>query len=132
MNQLHQPRRYVPPVSPFWWLGRRSYLLFALRELSCLFVAWCVVYLLLLISAINAGEHRYQKFWTASANPWMMLLNMSALFFVVLHTITWFHQTPQAILMRVRGQRVSRRRIVMFMYLLWVVLSGVAAWIVLG
>jgi fumarate reductase subunit C len=132
MSQLHQPRRYFRPVSPLWWLRRRSYLLFALRELSCLFVAWFVVYLLLLISAAGAGEHRYQEFWTASTNPWMMLLNMSALFFVVLHTVTWFRQTPQAIVVRVRGQRVSRRRVVMFMYLLWAVLSGVVTWVVLG
>jgi fumarate reductase subunit C len=132
MNQLAQSRRYHQPVSPLWWLRRRSYLLYALRELSCLFVAWFVVYLLLLVSAINTGEDRYQQFLSASTNPWLLLLNMIALLFVVLHAITWFNQTPQAIVIHVHGQRVPRQAIVTSMYLLWTVLSVVAAWIILG
>lgn len=131
MTQLQQPRRYYPPLSPFWWLRRRSYFLFALRELSCLFVAWFVVYLLLLVSAIDAGEDRYQWFLSTSASPWLLLLNMIALLFVVLHAITWFSQTPQAIVVRIRGQRVSREWIIASMYLLWSTLSAVITWIVL-
>lgn len=132
MNQLQQSRRYRQPVSPFWWLRRRSYLLFALRELSCLFVAWFVTYLLLLITAINAGEDRYQQFLSRNTNPALLLLNIIALLFLVLHAATWFNQTPQAIVMRIRGQRVPRYSIVMSMYLLWAMLSAVVAWIVLG
>ncbi len=131
MNQLQQPKRYYQPVSLFWWLRRRSYLLFALRELSCLFVAWFVAYLLLLVRAINAGEDRYQQFLSASANPWLLLLNMIALLFVVLHTITWFNQTPQAIVVRIRDQRLPRHGIVMSMYLLWAAVSAVTTSIVL-
>jgi fumarate reductase subunit C len=132
MNQFQQSRRYHQPVSHLWWLRRRSYLLYALRELSCLFIGWFVVYLLLLVASINAGEDRYRQFLGASTNPWLLLLNMIALLFVVLHAVTWFNQTPQAIVIRVRGQRVSRQTIVTFMYLLWTVLSAVAAWIILG
>jgi fumarate reductase subunit C len=132
MNQLHQPRRYFQPISPFWWLRRRSYFLFALRELSCLFVAWFVVSLLLLVSSINAGNDRYQQFLSTSANPWMLLLNMIALLFVVLHAITWFSQTPQVIVVRMHGRRVPRKWIVMFIYLFWAVLSAVVAWTIMG
>lgn len=132
MNQLHQARRHNQPVSPFWWLRRRSYLLYALRELSCLFVAWFVVSLLLLVSAINAGDDRYQQFLSASANPWMLLLNVIALLFVMLHAITWFNQTPQVIVVRIRGQRVPRKGIATFIYLFWTVLSAVIAWKIMG
>ena len=132
MNQLQQPRRYHQPVSPLWWLRRRSYLLYALRELSCLFIGWFVVYLLLLFSAINAGAGRYQQFLTAGTNPWLLLLNTIALLFVVLHAITWFNQTPQAIVIRIHGQRVPRKAIITSMYLLWTTLSAMAAWIILG
>jgi fumarate reductase subunit C len=132
MNQLAPSRRYHQPVSPLWWLRRRFYLLYALRELSCLFIGWFVVYLLLLVASINIGEDRYQQFLSASTNPWLLLLNTIALLFVVLHAVTWFNQTPQAIVIRVRGQRVPRQAIITFMYLLWAVLSVVAAWIILG
>jgi fumarate reductase subunit C len=56
---------------------------------------------------------------------------MVALLFLVLHAVTWFNQTPQAIVIRIRGQRVPRQAIVMSMYLLWAMLSAVMAWIVL-
>src|SRR5262249_8731791 len=48
-------RVYRQPVSRYWWTKRRSYLLFMVREVSCVFVAWSVVYLLLLVNAIGAG-----------------------------------------------------------------------------
>jgi fumarate reductase subunit C len=103
-----------------------------LRELSCLFVAWFVVSLLLLVSAISAGEDRYQQFLSASANPWMLLLNVIALLFVVLHAVTWFNQAPQAIVVRIHGQRVSRKWVTTFIYLLWILLSAVVAWTIIG
>jgi fumarate reductase subunit C len=132
MNQLAPSRRYHQPVSPLWWLRRRSYLLYALRELSCLFIGWFVAYLLLLVSAVNAGEDRYHQFLGASTNPWLLPLNMIALLFVVLHAVTWFNQTPQAIVIHIHGRRVPRQAIVTALYLLWTVLSGMTAWIILG
>ena len=42
------PRWYRRRMSVFWWVGRRSYLIFVLRELTSVFVAWSVVFLLLL------------------------------------------------------------------------------------
>lgn len=132
MNEVCQPRRYRKPISTFWWLRRRSYLVFALRELSCLFVAWFIVFLLLLVGAIGAGPERYQQFLIWSATPWILLLNFIALLFVTLHAITWFDQIPQVIVLRLRDRRVPRTWIVASMYLLWVVISTVAAWIVIG
>ena len=44
----YHPRWYRAPVSTFWWLRRRSYALFVARELSGVFVAWFVVFALLL------------------------------------------------------------------------------------
>ena len=60
-------REYRQPVSRYWWVKRRSYLLFMLREISCVFVAWSVVYLLLLVHAINAGTIHTLGSWTGAA-----------------------------------------------------------------
>ena len=43
-------------MSTYWWLEKRAYLLFILRELSSVFVAWFVVFLLLLVAAVSQGR----------------------------------------------------------------------------
>src|SRR5262249_20909423 len=87
----YHPRWYRPRVSTWWWLQRGPYLSFILREVSSLFVAWSVVYLLLLIHAVSQGEASYQQFLSWSASPGIVRLNLVSLFFVVFHAITWFN-----------------------------------------
>jgi fumarate reductase subunit C len=121
--------RYRPPVSLFWWVHRRSYLLFVLRELSSVFVAWFVVFLLLMISAVHRGAGSYEQFLEWSARPWVLALNLVALAFVLLHAITWFNLAPQALVVRVRGQRLPPRAVAAGHFAAWAVASAVVAWI---
>ncbi len=132
MTEILRPKRYVRPVSTFWWLERRSYVVFVLRELSSVFVAWFVVFLLILVDAIAAGRDRYERFLDWSANWWVILLNAVALLFVLLHAVTWFKLTPQAIVVRLHGRRVRPGSIIALQYLLWAVLSAALAWVILG
>ena len=53
----------------FWWMRRRSYVIFVLRELTSVFVAWFVVYLLLLVRAVARGAAAYQEFLDGMAQP---------------------------------------------------------------
>jgi fumarate reductase subunit C len=128
----HRPRQYQPPVSTFWWLRRRSYFAFVIRELSSVFVAWFVVFLLLLVRAVAAGAAEYQRFLDWSANPFVLLLNVVALFFVLFHAVTWFNLAPQAMVVRLRGKRVPGARIVALNYLALAVLSAVIVWVILA
>jgi fumarate reductase subunit C len=124
-------RPYVRPVATFWWLQRRSYLLFVLREISSVFVAWFVVYLLLLIDAIAGGAAEYARFLDWSASAWVVVLNVVSLGFVLLHTVTWFGLAPRALVVRLRGRRVPAGRILAGHYAAWVVASAVVAWVIL-
>ena len=126
------PRWYRPRMSVLWWVGRRSYLVFVQRELSSVFVAWSVVFLLLLVHALSQGGAAYQRFLNLSSNPWMLALNVVALAFVVFHTITWFNLAPQAMVVRLRGKRVPRSVIAGTHYAGWALLSALAAWLILG
>jgi fumarate reductase subunit C len=126
------PRWHRPRMSVFWWVGRRSYLVFVIRELSSVFVAWSVVFLLLLVRAVGQGGAEYQRFLDRSSSPWMLALNVVALAFVVFHAITWFNLAPQAMVVRVHGKRVPRSRIVGAHYAGWALLSALAAWLILG
>ncbi len=42
-------RLYRRPVSTWWWTRKRSYFVFVMRELSSIFVAWFVAYLVLFV-----------------------------------------------------------------------------------
>lgn len=122
---------YHRPISLVWWLERRSYLIFVLRELSSVFVAWFVVYLLLLVNAVSDGAASYERFVELSGRPWMLALNVIAMLFVLLHVVTWFGLAPKAMVVRVRGRRIPARLILVGHYAAWVVLSAVVAWVVL-
>lgn len=127
-----RPQRYRAPTSRLWWVHRRSYLLFVLRELSSLFVAWFVVYLVLLIDAVHGGMDSYQRFLELTGRPWVLALNLAAMAFVLLHAITWFNLAPQAIVVRVQGRRLPAPAVAAAHFGAWAVASAVIAWIVLG
>jgi fumarate reductase subunit C len=122
---------YQRPVHLFWWLERRSYVLFVLRELSSVFIAWFVVFLLLLINAVSDGEASYQKFLDWSGQWWVIAINIIAMLFVLLHAVTWFALAPRAMVIKVRGRRLPPRHVVAAHYLAWLVLTAIVAWVVL-
>ncbi|MEI8411752.1 MULTISPECIES: fumarate reductase subunit C [unclassified Kribbella] len=122
---------YQRPLALFWWLERRSYLLFVLRELSSVFVAWFVVYLLLLVKAVSDGAASYQDFLDWSGRWWVLAINVVAMLFLLLHTITWFALAPRAMVIKVRGRRVPPAQIVAAHYFASLLLSAIVAWLVL-
>jgi fumarate reductase subunit C len=123
---------YRRPISTFWWLRKRSYFVFVMRELSSVFVAWLVVYLLLLIRAVGRGSTAYEDFLDSADSPWLVVLNVVAFLFVVLHTVTWFNLTPQAMDVRIRGTRVPATTIIAAQYVALAVVSGSAFWLVMS
>ncbi|WP_109509228.1 fumarate reductase subunit C [Nocardioides speluncae] len=123
--------RYHPPVRLFWWTTKRSYFLFVMRELSSLFVAWLVLFLILLVRAVSRGEAAYESFWDWADTPWVVAINLLAFAFLVLHTVTWFNLTPQAMDLRLRGRRLPASAIIGAQYGGLLVVSAAIAWLVL-
>jgi fumarate reductase subunit C len=121
---------YVRPVSVFWWVKKRTYFVFVMRELSSLFVAWFVIFLLLMVRAVGEGDAAYQDFLDLAASPAMLVLNTVALAFVVLHTVTWFSLTPQAMDLRVGGRPVPGFVVVAAQYAGLAVVSAFVLWLV--
>jgi len=121
---------YRRPISTWWWLRRRSYFVFVLRELSSVFVAWLVVYLLLFIRAVGRGSTAYEKFLDRTDSPWLVALNVVAFLFVLLHAVTWFNLTPQAMEVRMRGTLVPAAAIITGQYVGLAVVSGFVLWLV--
>jgi fumarate reductase subunit C len=123
-------RLYRPRVSTWWWTRKRTYFVFVMRELSSIFVAWFVVYLMLFVYAVGRGEAAYRSFLDWASSPWVTLLNVVALVFLLLHTVTWFNLTPQAMAVRVAGRRVPAWQIVVQQYVGLAVVSGFVFWLV--
>jgi fumarate reductase subunit C len=154
---MSAPTTYRKPVSRLWWTKKRSYFLFAMRELSSIFVAWFAVFLIVMVFAIGRGETSYQRFLDWAATPIVVVVNVVALAFAVLHTVTWFVLTSQAMVVRLGGRRVPAVKMVTVagrtvpaatvvrvggrvpawmviasQYLALIVVSAFIAWLVLG
>ena len=127
----YHPRWLRPRVSTYWWLERWSYLTFILRELSSVFVAWFIVYLLLMVRAASQDEFAYLRFLIWSAGLPVLLLNVASLLFIVFHAVTWFNLAPKAMVVRVGGAHVPAWLIAGSNYLGWVVMSVILTWLIL-
>jgi fumarate reductase subunit C len=117
-------------MSILWWLRKRSYTLFALRELSAVFIAWTVLFLLLLLRALAQGDPEYRAFLDWAGTPWVVVLNVVTLAFLLLHAVTWFNLTPAAMVVRVGGRRMPPRAVAGGAYGGWVVVSAAIVWLV--
>lgn len=126
------PRWYRVRVSTYWWLTKWAYLQFVLRELSSIFVAWFVVLTLLQLRCLSQGPEAYARWQEWMRNPFLIAGNVVTLFFVLLHTVTWFNLAPRAMAVRVAGKRVPALLIAAANYLAWAVVSVILAWIILG
>jgi fumarate reductase subunit C len=89
-----------------------------------------VVYLLLLLRAVGRGEAAYDDFLDWASAPWVVVLNVVALVFVVLHVVTWFNLTPQAMAVQVRGRPVPATVIIASQYAGLAVVSLFVLWLV--
>ena len=125
-----QDLHYRRPISTWWWLRKPSYFLFVMRELSSIFVAWFVLFLLLMLRAVGNGPAAYDDFLDWAASPWVVVVNVVAAVFLVLHTVTWFSLTPQAMDARVVGRPVPPALIIGAQYVGLAVVSAFVYWLV--
>ena len=125
-----RPRWYRPKMSTWWWLKRWSSLAFILRELSSIFIAWFIYFLLRLVHALGQGEAAYREFLAWAASPGILILNGITFAFLLFHAITWFNLAPQAMVVHLGGKRLPGALIAGANYAAWVVATAVVLWIV--
>ena len=124
-------KEYIRPVPATWWLKKRSYRLFIVRELTCLFVGGYAVFLLVLVSrAQNASD--FAQFFEALKSPLSVVLHLIALAMVIFHAVTWLYVTPKLIVVWRGEQRVPGVLIAGAHYVMWFAVSAIVAWIALG
>ena len=122
---------YVRPMPATWWLQRRPYLIFMLRELTSVFIAAYLILFLVMIHRLYQGQAAYESFLASLKSPWAILFHVVALAFALFHTITWFNLTPKALAIRIGEERLPPAAIIAPNYLAWVVMSAIIAWFML-
>ena len=125
----YHPRWYRRRMSVWWWLKNRAYAKFVLREMTSVFVAFFAFLYLWQLRALAEGPDAYARSTAQLKTPLFLVLDTVALLFVLFHTITWFNLTPTAVVVRMKGKRVPDRIVAGSNYVVWVVVSGILAWI---
>jgi len=123
---------YHRPVPNTWWLKRKPYVLFMIRELTSIFVAGYCVFLLVFIYKLTQGADVYGNFIDVLKSPSSVALHLIALAFVLYHTITWFNLTPKILVLYKGEERISQGLVAGTFYAGWVVVSVIVALFVLG
>ena len=124
-------RPYVRPIPKDWWLARRPYTLFMLREFTAVAVAAYAVLLLVMLYKFKQGPEVFDAFMDVFKSRLSRVLHGVAFFAVLYHTITWFNLTPQAVVIRIGEDRVPAALIAGVNYVIWVAVSAAVAWIIL-
>ena len=123
---------YHRPISAStWWLGKRNYVLFMLRELTSVFIAVFLVVFLVQLAELAEGAEAYAVAAARLASPGWIVFHLLVLAAALYHSITWFNLTPQVIIVRRGEERVPPVVIAGSHYLAWLVVSVVILLIVL-
>ena len=131
MGRKEEMKPYRRPVPNTWWLMRRPYFLFIVRELTSVFVAAYSVFLLLVIYKLGQGPEAYEGMIELLRSPALIILHLVVLAFAVYHSITWFNLTPKILVLLVGEVRIPPLLIAGAHYFAWLVLSALVAWAIL-
>ena len=126
MNTYHRP------VSNTWWLKRKPYILFMIRELTSVFVAGYCIFLLVLVYKLTQGAEAYDNLMAILKSPSSVALHLVTLSFVLYHTITWFNLTPKILVLYRGEERIPQGLVAGVFYAGWVVVSIIIVCLVLG
>src|SRR5437588_12988895 len=84
-------KEYIRPIPGNWWLKKRSYTLFMIRELTAVFVAGYALFLLFLLFRATQGADAFAGFVDGLKSPLSIALHLVALIMALYHSITFFN-----------------------------------------
>jgi len=124
-------KRYERQIPGWWVFTKKTWFVFFLREITCIFVALFAIFYLRFARAIYAGPEAYADYVEKMREPWAIALH--CLFFVAVlwHTITWFVAAPKAMRPRIGNKLVPPRAVIAGHYAGWLVVSAGLMWILL-
>jgi fumarate reductase subunit C len=114
-------KEYIRPMPANWWMMKKTYVLFIIREWTCVFVGGYAFFLLAL--AFKAGDpDAFAKL--LNYKP-LIALQVLALPMLLYHSITWINLTPKVLVVWRGEERVSPLLIAGAHFVLWAIISVV-------
>lgn len=129
--ERYRPKPYNRKMSIFWWINRKPYVLFIVRELTSLFVAAYAIILIVQLYALGQGPEAWEALMASFSTPVSVALHIVIFVFVVFHTITWFRLAPAAMVLKIGKKKIPGAVIILMNFLMWIVLSAAIAWILI-
>jgi fumarate reductase subunit C len=107
-----KPRTLRRRMSPTWWLQRRNYFIFMMRELSAVFIGLFAVATILQVRALRGGPAAYEQFMEVARSPAAIAVGAVGLLFAILHSITFFMLAGRVLVIQAGEERVPPALIV--------------------
>jgi fumarate reductase subunit C len=125
MDKVTPTKELIRSMPATWWLKRRVYFLYMVRELTCVFVGGYAVFMLFLVMRLDDAS----AFAALLDSKALVALQILALPMILYHSITWFNLTPKVMVVWRGEERVSPILIAGANYLAWIAVSVVIVWI---
>lgn len=122
---------YQERMPIFWWVHKKAYVWFILRELTSISVAVYALIMIFQIRALLNGPDSYEALMDFFATPFSIVLHTVLLVAVVFHSFTWFNLAPTAMVLKLGKKRIPGAAIIAVNYVMWFVLSITVAWFIL-
>ena len=121
----------IRPLPKTWWLRKQSYLFFMIRELTSLAV---LAYAILIITAIwtAADKSSFVPLFEFLKSTTSVVIHVGLLILAMVHTFTWIALTPKVMVLWQNDERVEPDLIAGANGILFLLISGVVLWVVLG
>lgn len=118
------PRKpFRRPWKNDWWLHKRAFTLYMIRELTCIALAIYSAVLIYGLGQLAEGRAAWEDFVDGLSSPAFLTFHVLALVLMLYHTITWFSLTPKAMPIMRGDNFVPGRYIIGAHYAVWAVVS---------
>ena len=118
-------------MGSLWWTARGSYFMIFLREISSVFIAAYVVLLIILIAKVGGDQASYESYFDLFTSPGMLVLNVIAFLFSLLHSITFFNLIPKGLSVRLGEEPVPPALISGPNYVAWGMVTVIVLLVIL-
>jgi fumarate reductase subunit C len=123
--------QYVRPVRADWWLQKKSYTLFMLRELTAVFAGGYAIFLIVLIYQATRGDTAFDAFVLGLMSPLSIVLHAVVFLMVLYHTYTWFSLLPKVAVFWRGEEKISGTLLVGANWIAWLVLMALVIVVVM-
>lgn len=115
---------FHPRMPANWWLRKRTYFLFIVREFTSVFIAAYLIVFLVQLYQLGNGPGAYQAFMGQFASPGWIGFHAVALAFAIYHSLTWFYTTSIVIPLRIGAMVAPRYVFTLLNVAVWLAVSA--------